>query len=177
MNDEYNVIPLTKQFAEDHIKQLVDIANLIPEVDYSSDDILADSKGDRLIQNKWNHSLVALNNAGEPVAFITGYERMAEGNNQYPENTLYVSELAVAEQWQKKGLAKRLLRDFFHLNNDLGFLSLEGELNYSIQTNSADWNQHVVDLYGSFGFIQRARKEYPNRVDIVLGAKASDLIF
>lgn len=166
---------LTRELAEKYAKRLGALANLIPGVDYTSDDILTEQKGDRRMPNKWDHSMIILGQIGEPIAFIMGYERIAEGNEQYPSNTLYISELAVAESCQGRGIARNLLRDFLTKNNVVGFLSLEGELNYSIQTNSAGWNAHVVDLYKSFGFSERAIKEYPNRIDVVLGVKASEL--
>ncbi len=124
--------------------------------------------------NKWQHSLMVLDD-GKPVAFIMGYERQGEGTEQYPSNTLYISELAVAQTHQRQGIATSLLRQFLEHNNKLGFQSLDGDLNYSLQTNSAKWNNHVVELYKSFGFKQRAFKNYDNRVDVVLGVQASEL--
>ncbi len=124
--------------------------------------------------NKWDHSLIIID-GDEPVAFIMGYERTAEGNDQYPANTLYISELAVAADKQQQGIGSSLLRAFFEHNNQVGFRTLAGELNYSIQTNSADWNEHVIALYKSFGFTQRSTKPYPNRTDVVLGVNATGL--
>lgn len=167
-------VPLTKEVAEIHLDRLCELANLIPEVNYTPEDILADQKGERQLHNKWQHSLVVME-GDKPIAFVMGYEREAEANDQYPQNTLYVSELAVAPDQQGKGIARRLLIEFFTKNNALGFLTLEGELNYTIQTNSADWNKNVVSLYESFGFTERATKDYPNRTDVVLGVGASEL--
>lgn|SRR5487761_1123037 len=163
----FGAIPLTKELASQHLEQLTALANQIPEVDYKPDDILADHKGERQLRNKWDHSLVVFED-NVPIAFVIGYERQVEGNEQYPENTLYISELAVVESRQQQGIARSLLTEFFEKNNEVGFLSLEGELNYSIQTNSAEWNEHVLELYKSFGFEKRATKNYPNRTDAVL---------
>lgn len=168
------VTGLTREIAQEHIDDLVRLANQIPEVTYSPEDILADQKGDRLQHNKWDHSLVVFD-GGSPVALVMGYERQAEGNDQYPRDTIYISELAVAQTHQGRGVARRLLAEFFRNSFKSGFRTLKGELNYSIQTNSAEWNEHVVELYESFGFKKRALKDYPNRTDVVLGVSAEDL--
>jgi ribosomal protein S18 acetylase RimI-like enzyme len=165
---------LTRELAEHYVVELTELANQIPEVSYSSEDILAEQKGERLMYGKWVHSLVVLD-GGRPVAFVMGYERAKEGNDQYPDNTLYISELAVDKTHQRQGMAKGLLKAFFERNSSLGLQELDGNLNYSVQTNSADWNNHVTDLYKSFGFKQRAFKTYPNRTDIVLGVTAFEL--
>ncbi|MDO8335285.1 MAG: GNAT family N-acetyltransferase [Candidatus Saccharibacteria bacterium] len=166
---------LTKELAEKFADQLTALANLIPGVEYTTDDILADTKGDRVLLDKWEHSLVLLEN-GEPIAMVMGYERASEGNEQYPTDTLYVCELAVKELHQRRGIARELLKAFFERNNDIGMKNTEIPLNYSIQTNSAEWNQYVIDLYKSFGFKERSTKEYPNRVDVVLGVSSKNLL-
>jgi ribosomal protein S18 acetylase RimI-like enzyme len=170
----YTTSLLTQEVAEKHAAQLALLASQIPQVEYNSEDILADQKGERNLHNKWDHSLVVID-GNKPAAFVMGYEREAENNLQYPNNTLYVSELAVVKTHQEKGLARWLLGQFFEHNNKAGFKTLEGELNYSIQTNAAGSNAHVVKLYKSFGFTERAEKEYPNRTDIVLGVTANEL--
>lgn len=173
-NPPYSAIPLTRELAEANATQLASLASQIPQVEYSAEDILAEQKGDRELLNKWQHSLVVIE-GNKPIALVMGYERRAEGNSQYPKNTLYISELAVAETHQHQGIARSLLHKFFELNNAIGFQTLNGSLNYSIQTNSAEWNQHVVELYESFGFERRATKEYPDRTDIVLGVDSNEL--
>lgn len=165
---------LTKETAIEYAEQLAELANLIPQVNYSPADLLAEHKGDRILSAKWLHSLVQFND-NQPIAFVMGYERSAEANPQYPCNTLYLSELAVARRYQGQGVAKFLLQNFFKKNNELGFSELAGDLNYSVQTNSADWNQSVVKLYESFGFKRRAFKEYPDRTDVVMGVSTPDL--
>lgn len=170
----YIAIPLTRELAEEHAEDLASLASQIPQVEYSSEDILAENKGGRELLNKWQHSLVVME-GGKPIAFVMGYERRSERNPQYPEDTLYVSELAVAETHQRQGIALRLLRQFFEHNNEIGFQTIDGKLSYSIQTNSAERNSHVIDLYKSFGFKERAMKEYPNRIDVVLGVDSNEL--
>jgi ribosomal protein S18 acetylase RimI-like enzyme len=165
---------LTYEVAVQHIDTLTQLANLIPEVSYTSEEILSDTKGSRSLHNKWQHSLLLMDE-DMPVGFIMAYEREAEDDQQYPANTLYISELAVAETHQGQGFAKKLLRSFFEKNYATGFITLDGDLNYSLQTNSAEWNSPVVDLYKSFGFVERAIKTYPNRADIILGVRYADI--
>lgn len=170
----YTAIPLTRELAAKHAAGLALLANQIPQVEYTAEDILAEQKGDRQLLHKWQHSLTIIED-DSPIAFVMGYERPAEANPQYPRNTLYISELAVAATHRRRGIARGLLRQFFELNNSVRFLALDGDLNYSIQTNTAEWNQSVIDLYRSFGFEPRATKEYPNRTDVVLGVDAHGL--
>lgn len=163
--NEFSVFKLTKKIAEKHASTLAQIADQIPLVDYSGKEILAEKKGDRVLRGKWDHSLIVFDQSS-PIAFIIGYERKKEDNNQYPENSLYISELGVLKTYQRQGIGRQLVKLFLELNKEL--LRLDGKIIYSIQTNSADFNQHVQDLYKSFGFTHQANKEYDNRTDVVL---------
>ncbi len=177
---EYNNSPkfvveqLTQELAAKYASELAQLADQIPGVHYSADDILAETKGERQLVNKWEHSLVVFEDK-EPIAFVVAYERAAENNEQYPSDTIYISELAVKASHQRRGIATDLLKSFFEKNNS-SITHPDTPPNYSIQTNSAEWNQHVVELYESFGFKVRATKEYPNRTDLILGVNAEDVI-
>lgn len=165
---KYPIRVLDRNTAEKHASELAKLAGQIPLVEYTEKEILAEEKGDRKFYGKWGHSLVMFD-ADKPIALVIGYERKSEGNSQYPRNTLYISELAVSENYQHRGLGRYLLKNFFEHNNKTGLMYLEGKLNYSVQTNSADWNKYVQDLYKSFGFTPRATKGYENRTDVILG--------
>ena len=102
---------------------------------------------------------------------------IAENNQQYPKNSLYISELTVLESRQKERIGRSLLEQFLLMNNTVGFLTLDGAMRYSVQTNSARWNRHVRELYESFGFKKRATKDYANRTDIVLSVCVDQLIY
>jgi ribosomal protein S18 acetylase RimI-like enzyme len=54
-----------------------------------------------------------------PIAIIIAYERQLELNNLYPNNTLYISELAVKYEYRNKGIAKQLLENWFRINVNL----------------------------------------------------------
>lgn len=166
----YTLKLLDGKTAKQYVEVLVELVDQIPLVPYTQEDILAESKGEneRVFYGKWEHSLV-LFDKDKPIAVVIAYERKAENNDQYPKNTIYLSELAVNKEYQGQGIARKMLEIFFEMNSLIGLLHLDGETNFSIQTNSADWNAHVQNLYKSFGFVQRAEKIYPNRTDIVLG--------
>ncbi|HVF69189.1 MAG TPA: GNAT family N-acetyltransferase [Xanthomonadales bacterium] len=168
--DSYLLKPLSKDLAIKYVKQLNSLLNQIPFVTYTTEDVLAESKVGREFYGKWEHSLIVFD-GNKPVAVIIAYERKSEENEQYPANTIYINELAVDEHYQRKGIAKNLLKSFFEYNDRLGFIFLDGSLNYTVQTSFSDKNQYVIDLYKSFGFAQRATKQYEDRTDVVMGLK------
>jgi ribosomal protein S18 acetylase RimI-like enzyme len=163
----FSVVLLEKEIARKHASVLAEIVDQIqiPFIDhYSEREVLAESKGERKFYGKWEHSLVVLHQE-TPIAVAIGYEREAERNRQYPENTLYISELAVHQNYQRRGIGRRLLRVFLDYNTEKGFIYLEGDLNFSIQANHAAWNDYVQNLYKSFGFNERATKQYEDGSD------------
>lgn len=163
---------LTKEIAENNLDELLNLIDQIPLVNYTKEEIIAESKenGERIFYGKWEHSLI-LFDENRIVAVVMAYERKKENNDQYPENTLYLSELAVSKKYQRKGIAKNIVDIYLKVNKEIGFIYLEGGFNYSVQTNSAEWNSYVINLYKSFGFRKRAEKIYDNRVDLVMGLK------
>lgn len=167
---------LSRELALQYIDGLAALANQIPSVSYQPHDLLTEQKEERQLYNKWDHSLILLED-DRPIGFIMGYERQAENNQQYPKNSLYISELTVLESRQKERIGRSLLEQFLLMNNTVGFLTLDGAMRYSVQTNSARWNRHVRELYESFGFKQRATKDYSNRTDIVLSVCVDQLIY
>lgn len=164
----FETTALTREFAVQHIVELTKLANEIPIVRYTEKEILAESKERRVFHGKWSRSLV-VTDEDKPIALLIAYERESENNEQYPANTLYMSELAVSPDYRNQGIARNLIQTFLDTNNATGLLTLGGKFNYSLQTNSADWNAHVVELYYSFGFKVRSTKTYSDAVDFVLG--------
>jgi len=163
--NKFSVYRLTKKLAEKHVLVIVKMADQIPLVSYTKEKILAENKNDRIFYGKWDHSLVVFDK-NKPIAFIIAYERKAEGNNQYPKNSLYISELSVLKAYQRQNIGRQLVKLFLELNKKL--IYLKGKMIYNIQTNSADWNQHVQAFYKSFGFKCRARKKYSDGIDMIL---------
>ncbi len=85
----YIVYKLDKDIATLCIKQITNLVNDIPLVEYKEQDILADYKKDRIFYGKWEHSLIVFDNK-TPIAIIIAYERQSENNNLYPQNTIYI---------------------------------------------------------------------------------------
>ncbi len=164
----YCVFSLDEDATKKYLKEIVELVKQIPKVTITEEELLASSKGDRIYYGKNEYSLIVFDEE-LPVAVLIAYERSKENNEQYPKNTIYISQLAVVSDYQGKGIATKLLKLFFERNERDSLKYLEGELNYSVQTNSAEWNKHVQDLYKKFGFTKRAMKSYENRVDVVLG--------
>ncbi len=165
--NEFTIVPLTKQLAEKYAAPICSALDQIPQVDpHTPEQLLSESKGERVFHNKWDHSLIAFS-GNNFAGLIVGYEREQEGNEQYPFNSIYVSDFAVSKNYQKKGLGKFLIESWINYNKEKGFLKLQDTLKFSLQTNSADWNSHVQKLYESFGFKKIATKVYDNRVDNV----------
>ena len=152
--NKYKVGLLERTTTLKYISELVEIIDQIPLVNYTEKEVLAETKEDRKFNKKWEHSLIVFDRE-KPIAVIIGYERESEGNEPYPENTIYISELAVKKDYQKRGIGKKLIRIFLDYNIQRGFLILNGRINFSVQTNSAERNKHVKELYKSFGFKER----------------------
>ncbi|HQM15822.1 MAG TPA: hypothetical protein PLM16_01295 [Candidatus Woesebacteria bacterium] len=73
----------------------------------------------------------------------------------------------VAADHQEKGLGISLLKHRIDFNRPQGMIHLDGKTRLTLQTNSADWNRFVQNLYEKVGFKQIDLKPYDNRVDIV----------
>lgn len=103
----------------------------------------------------------------EVVAFIVGYERAAENNQEYPKTNIHLKSISVAKQYQNQGIGKQLVQIWLDFNRGVGYKHLDAELEFSVQTNGADFNKHVQWFYESFGFRKTAEKVYPNKTDFI----------
>lgn len=169
ITSSFSAQPLTKDLARKHADQLAQLADQIPLVDYSEAEIMADGKPEREYHGKWKRSLIILD-GDNVVGFIMGYERDGDGTDKYPQPSIYISELAVNPDYQNQGLGRHLVAQFIKHNTEIGMEQFpDTPTNFSIQTNSADFNSHVRKLYESFGFKTRAHKQYDNRKDVVMG--------
>lgn len=161
---------MNAEFASQHIDELYGLVQLIPEVSYTRDDLLAEAKADgRILHAKWQHSY-AIAEGDKMVGIVMGYEREPDHTANYPENTLYISELAVDPEYQGRGFGRALLSKFLADALEKGFTKLSGPLSFTVQTNTAAWNEPVRSLYESFGFEAIGQKDYGNRIDVVMRA-------
>ena len=167
ISENFELRQLTKELVEHYQVDICKALDQIPLVDpHTLDDLLMKKKGDRILYKKWDHSFILLD-GDKFVGIVVGYERDAEDNEQYPFNSIYMNDLAVSSDYQKKGLGRFLVGEWLKMNTEIGFLELGGDLQFSVQTNSAEFNLHVQKLYESFGFRKIAEKQYDNRTDNV----------
>lgn len=163
---KYPIYILSKDLAEKYKNEITDLWNLIPLSNHSPEDILKEGKNNQKYYGKWEHSLIVLSeDLQEVVAFIVGYERKAENNEQYPHDSLHLKSISVNENYQKQGIGKKLIKFWLKFNQEIGFKHLQGDFVFSVQTNGAEWNKYVQDFYQSIGFIQTATKKYENKED------------
>ena len=148
-----------------YLDSILRLINSIPLQTYNWEEVLAESRPDRRFFGKWDHSLIVFDGT-KPVAVLIAYERKAEVYPGYWENSIYISELAVDENCRRQGIARQMLKIFFQQSQS--FLYLKGKPVYTIQTNSATWNEPVRRLYESFGYKTVATKDYSNRVDVIM---------
>lgn len=160
-----DIYQLNKETATCYIDSIVQLVNYIPMKEYTREEVLSESSPERQFFGKWLHSLMAFD-TGKPVGVLIAYERKAESHPSYRENSLYISELAVDKQYRRKGIARGLLKAFFQHSSR--FVYLEGSPVYTIQTNSAEWNEPVQNLYKSFGYEPVGTKKYENRTDVIM---------
>lgn len=164
----YGLFQLTAELAEVNVAQIGEALDQIPLVEHHSPEIiLAVSKDDQDFHAKWEHSLISLDEHGNFVGVIMGYERESEETEQYPNDSIFLSDFAVSKSHQKQGLGKWMLGSWLDFNTKLGFKVLNSSLQFTTQTNSAVWNRHVQALYESLGFAKRSTQNYRNRNEIV----------
>ncbi|MCA9346728.1 GNAT family N-acetyltransferase [Candidatus Saccharibacteria bacterium] len=172
MGETLSIEPLDYEKAKQSSVRLTELVNLIPEVKYVEEDVLAVEKTDgRQLKDKWSHSYIAIEK-GELVGVILGYLRNAENNEIYPDRTFYIGEIAVDESARGRGIARDLLKKYHE-----GCMA-EAEtlgIGFSVQTNAAEWNNGVRAFYESFGYNIVSLKQYDNRTDVVMRATVEEV--
>jgi GNAT superfamily N-acetyltransferase len=163
--ENYKIQQISKETVMANLDDYVRLANLIPMVTFTKEELLAETKEGRVLHGKWDYIIGAFYKE-RIIGFINGYEREKENTGPYKFNSLYLNMMAVDHEHRGKGLGKKLFSAF--LNGYKQFRMLDGELIYTLQTNSAPWNAHLADMYRSFGFKQIGIKEYDNRTDLVM---------
>jgi len=165
------VVSLTHKLMKLHISDFVYIANQIPLVKYSCDDLLSEGTVERPFIAKWRHSLASIKHS-HPVAMLVAYERNAEDVNGYRYASTYISIVATHDAYRLQGIGSHLLCEFINKERPENFFELHAPKELiSVQTNSAEYNQTVIDWYKRFGFCEAGTKHYANRTDVILHLK------
>lgn len=165
---DYQVFRLTRELADEYKYQITDLWNLIPLSQHGVDDILQEESKGSIYFHKWDHSLLVLTkDSATVVAFIVGYERPGIAGTPYERDSIHLKSISVSQEFQKQGIGKLLLKLWLKFNREQGYKKLTGSLLFSVQTNSAEWNQRVNDFYQAAGFTFVGSKEYPNKIDNV----------
>lgn len=165
---QFKIYLLTKELAQEYADKIVEIIDQIPLAEpHSKEQLLSGFKGERKLHEKWKHSLIVFSENQKVAGVLIASEREKEDNDLYPVNCIYMNSFAVSPSFQKQGLGKFLLLTCLEYNKTKGFLELDGKLRFAVQTNSAEWNRHVQELYEELGFKKAGIKTYDNRVDYV----------
>lgn len=167
-NSEFILKSLSRELADQYADAICNALDQIPLTEkHTKEKLLADKKGERILHAKWEHSLIAFDKNSNFAGIIIGYERSSEENDQYPSNSIYLNDIAVSKNFQRKGLGKFLIKEWIRFNKEVGYKELDGSIRFSVQTNKEEWNTHVQQLYKSVGFRKNAEKKYDNRIDNV----------
>lgn len=156
------IVRLTKAYARRQRDHLLALHNLIPYVEWSEHDLMADSGPDgRPFWGRWQMSLVA-RVRGRPVGLLVTYLRTPE--DRHPLESAYIHRLAVAETWQRRGVGTGLM----HAAVNWYFRQLPWLLTVTSQTNDEASNQGVLDFYTAMSFTPTYAVIYPDKRDILL---------
>jgi len=164
------IVWLSKDFARVWADELLRIKNLIPTPPWTKDILLNDSWADgKYGKGKWERSWVALLNE-QIVGLTLCWEKPAEEGTLYTTNSLYIQSMAVDTPWQRKGVGWQMVARVLDDARERGLLYLNtpNPMLVTTQTNSADWNQGVINFYIKCGFRIIGATEIHDRTDVVL---------
>ena len=161
------LVRLTRSYARRQRTALLELHNLIPYVEWSEAELLADADQDgRPYWGRWQMSLVA--RAGtRPVGLLIGYLR--EPDDRHPVEAAYIHRLAVAPDWQRRGVGAGLVTAAL----EWYFAQLPWLLTVTSQTNDESRNQGVLDFYASLRFRRTYAVPYREKRDILFELERS----
>lgn len=149
----YHILQLTKELAVKHADQLVDILDQIPKSKkHSVEGVLAEEKFGLKLMGKWEYSLIAIDDEGDPIGVLFSYERSGGKTEGYALDSIYLADLAIDSSYRRQGLGRRLVNEWLDRSKNIGYLHLQNKLRFSLQTNASAANEHVQRFYESFGF-------------------------
>lgn len=179
--DGMDVLPLAAPVAEARCGEIARLLSSIPQITFTSADVLAGSKRGVPLTSRWEHSLYCADGAGHVRGVLLTYERPPEpatlatlGHRVYPAASFYLDALAVDGPWRGRGLGTSLIRSWLDRTAVAGLTIAEAQpCAWSLQTNAASWNAETADLYRRFGFSVVGHKQYADRTDLVMWRRAS----
>ena len=167
---EYHICKLTRRFALGEATTLLYIHNIIPHVRWSTTDLLAGSSPKGVVYTqKWRLSFVVCD-GDRTIALLIAYKR--ETSDTHPTKAIYVHRLAVAPEYQGKGIGSALLQEAL-LHYSRAFPEIE---TYTVQTNDEAANEKVIEFYKNAGFERFNPVQYPDKLDILLKLEKADLL-
>jgi len=155
----YDIVPLTRVFAEQHVDELLQLHNLIPYQDADRDTFLApqSAKGQEFA-GKWALSLAVIQER-QIIGFLTAYLR--DVTPKHPMQAAYIHRLAVRADQQVNHVGASLTACAVALY----FAALPWLLTVSVQTNDESANEHVLRFYRRLGFRHVFGVDYPHKHD------------
>ncbi|MFA6636946.1 MAG: GNAT family N-acetyltransferase [Candidatus Omnitrophota bacterium] len=167
----YTMRPLTKDFARMHSGRLVDLHNQIMHTQWTEEEFLADlwkagdhgRVEDRVFWGKWEHSFVAVDEAGQPIGYVLAYERPGGEISGVLGASLYVHGISVDPAMRGRGIGAELLYEAAKKLNEKGFTHLTGagvSRNISLQVNTE--NTSAIRLYERSGLKRVGSKQLGN---------------
>lgn len=137
--------------------------NLIPHVHWRGHDLLGDEDDNRVFLDKWCLSQVA-SIRNEPVGLLVAFRQdrhLEAGAGPH----VYLHRLAVRGDWQRSGIGTALISQLARSMTATGAVASSEIV---AQTNDGASNEGVLAFYRAQGFIAVGRKNYPDKVDVVL---------
>jgi GNAT superfamily N-acetyltransferase len=164
------ILPLTQGIAVEHADALCDVHNLIPMVEWTPSDLLADEISGRYFDQKWRLSRIAIED-NEPIGLMVAFQEPCHEPGE-SQPCVYLHRLAVRADRQGLGLGSNLLAT---LTRMAPVLSTNSPSSVVTQTNTSPANRSVSDFYRSRGFQVVGFKAYPHKCDFVLRCPVSSV--
>ncbi len=156
--EQFDIVELDAEIAMQYVDDILDVLKEIQPFYLTKTDIFAEEKDGRTYHKKWTHSVLLYDDI-KLIGVLIAYERDPDGE-YYTEPSLYIQHLAIKKGYQGRGIGTALVTWFIQKESAVF-------QNITLQTNSAEWNVRVRELYESLGFVKIGEKEYTHPVEKV----------
>jgi len=156
----FTLQPLTKEFAAKNVDRLLELQNIIPGVNWTPDMLLDDEwrpepplYSGKVFLAKWEHSIVAVDNAGYPIGLLLAYERSAdEEMKKVGRGSLYIHGFVVDPERQGNGLGKMMMHQLAENLMRDEFKKISGDPDLLITLRFDKKSSYLADVYAKLGF-------------------------